>query len=294
MAADFGFVADATQRHAHELASGRLGYRHAKRSLTNARRSDEAEDRTLRIFYELADGEKFEDTFFDFFEAVVIFVENLFGVIDAAGFLGLFLPRHSQQPVEIISRDGRLGGHRRHRFELLQLLDGLLKNVLRHAGGLDLLLQFIELALLTAAKFLLDGLDLFVEVILFLRALHLPLHARLDGAVHIELLYLHIEHVGNTSEALGGIKDVEEFLLFGDFELEVGRDGIGELGWLVHADGGDHSLVVERLLKLDILFEERGDPLHQLLDLRSHFEQALAGLDGGNEETVSVVHLDRL
>ena len=31
-----------------------------------------------------------------------------------------------------------------------------------------------------AAQFLLDGLELFVEVVLFLGALHLALHARID------------------------------------------------------------------------------------------------------------------
>ena len=48
MAADFGFVAHAAERHADELAAGGLGDGHAERGLADTRRSDKAEDGTLR------------------------------------------------------------------------------------------------------------------------------------------------------------------------------------------------------------------------------------------------------
>ena len=76
--------------------------------------------------------------------------------------------------------------------------------------------------------------------------------------------------------------------------LQVGGDGVGELGRLVHAHGGDDGLVVERLLQLDVLLEQRGDALHQLLDGRRHFKIGFAGAHGGDEEAVAVVHFDRL
>ena len=274
MAANFSLVAHAAQRHAHELAAGRLGDRHAERSLADARRSDEAEDRALGILDQLAHGEELEDALLDLLQAVVVFVQDLLGVVDAADFLGFLLPRHGQQPVEIVAGDGRFGRHGRHRFELLELLDGLFEDVLRHAGGFDLLLQLVELALLAAAQFLLDGLDLFVEVVLFLRALHLPLHARLDGAVHVQLFNLDVEHVGDARQALGGIEDVQQLLLLFNRELQVGGDGVGELRRLVHAHGGDHGLVVQRLLQLHVLLEERSDALHQLLDLRASISRS--------------------
>ena len=47
MAADFRFVAHAAERHAHELAAERLGDRPRQRCLPDARRADEAQDRTL-------------------------------------------------------------------------------------------------------------------------------------------------------------------------------------------------------------------------------------------------------
>src|SRR5580698_2604902 len=106
MATDFSLVAHAAQGHADKLAAGGFRNRHAERGFADARRSDEAEDRAFRIFYELADGQEFEDAVFDFFEAVMIFVEDFFGAVDGARFLGLLLPRHGEEPVEVIARDG--------------------------------------------------------------------------------------------------------------------------------------------------------------------------------------------
>ncbi len=43
--ADFRFVTNATQRHAHIFAAGRLGDRLGERGLADAGRADEAQDR---------------------------------------------------------------------------------------------------------------------------------------------------------------------------------------------------------------------------------------------------------
>ena len=76
--------------------------------------------------------------------------------------------------------------------------------------------------------------------------------------------------------------------------MQIGGDGVAQLGRLIHAHGGDDGLVVERLLELDVLLEEAGHALHQLGDGRGHLEVGLAGANGGHEETVAVVHLGGL
>ncbi len=248
MAANLGLVPHAAERQAHELAAGGLGNRHAQRGFAHARRSGEAQNRALGILDELTDGQKFEDALLDLFKAVVILVENLFGELDRARLLRLFLPRHGQQPVNVVAADGRLGRHGRHGLELLQLLNGLVENLLGHAGGFNLLLQLVELALFAAAQFLLNGLDLLVEVILFLRALHLALDARLHVAVEVELFNFDVEHVGDARQPRRRVEDGQQFLLLFDAQLQIGGDGVGELRGLIHAHGGDDRLVVERLL----------------------------------------------
>jgi len=44
-----------------------------------------------------------------------------------------------------------------------ELLNGLVEYVFGHSGGFYFLAQFVELALLAAAQFLLNGFDLFVQ-----------------------------------------------------------------------------------------------------------------------------------
>ncbi len=90
MAADFGFIANAAEGDADEFAAGGMADGHGQGSLANAWRADEAQDRALGILHQLADGEKFEDAVLDFFEAVVLFVQNFFGGPDVANFLGSF------------------------------------------------------------------------------------------------------------------------------------------------------------------------------------------------------------
>src|SRR4029077_11018642 len=106
MAADFRFVADAAERDADEFASGGATDGHRERSLADAWRPEEAENRALGILHELADRQIFEDAIFDLFQAVVILRKNFFGAVDVANFLGALLPGHGQEPVEIIARDG--------------------------------------------------------------------------------------------------------------------------------------------------------------------------------------------
>ncbi len=109
MTANFSLIAYAAERHPDKLAAGRLGDRHSQRRLADARRADEAEDRAFGILDQLADGEEFKNALLDLLQPVVIFVQNLFGSRNIADFLRAFLPRHRQQPVEIVSRDRGLG-----------------------------------------------------------------------------------------------------------------------------------------------------------------------------------------
>ncbi len=78
MAANFGFITHAAERHADKFAAGGMADGHGERGLADAGRPDKAEDGTLGILHQLADGEKLQDALFDFFEAVMLFVEDFF------------------------------------------------------------------------------------------------------------------------------------------------------------------------------------------------------------------------
>jgi len=140
VAADFGFVAYAAERHSDEFTTGGLGDRHAEGGFTDAGRPDEQQDGTFWILNQTADREEFEDTFLNFVEAVVVAIKDFFGEFQFANFLGALLPRHGEQPIEVVAADGGFGGHWRHVFQALQFGHGLFQTVLGHAGGFDFLL----------------------------------------------------------------------------------------------------------------------------------------------------------
>jgi len=89
-------------------------------------------------------------------------------------------------------------------------------DVLGHAGGVNLFLEVVGFALLATAEFFLNGLELFVKVILFLSAFHLALDAGIDIAVDVELFEFDFEDIGDTIEALERVGGFEEVLLFVD------------------------------------------------------------------------------
>src|SRR5262247_1377111 len=84
MAANLRLITNTAQSQPHKLAACSAGDGHPERSLTDARRSDEAEDRTFRFLDELPNGEKLENAVFNFLESVMILIQNLFGNFDIA------------------------------------------------------------------------------------------------------------------------------------------------------------------------------------------------------------------
>ena len=109
----------------------------------------------------------------------------------------------------------------------------------------------------------------------------MALHARLDGAVDIQFFDLDIEHVGDSAEALGRIKNLQQFLFLFDGKLQVRGDYVRKLCRIFHAHGRDHGLVIQRLAQLYVLLEQSGDALHARFDLRVHFH-GIAGHANGS------------
>ena len=100
-----------------------------------------------------------------------------------------------------------------------------------------------------------------------MRALHLPLHARLHGAVDGEFLNGDVEHVGDARQADLGIEDLQDLLTLFDGELDVRRDHVGELGRFVGTQGRG-GLLIQRLLQLGVLLKKLVNAGDKLLHLR--------------------------
>ena len=127
--ADLGLVANAAQRLADELAARRARDRAAERGLADARRPDEAQDRPLELVGARLDREIFDDPVLDLLQPVMVLVEHPLGLGDVLLELRLLAPRQAEQNVEIVAGDGRLGRHRRHCAELLELGVGAVRGL---------------------------------------------------------------------------------------------------------------------------------------------------------------------
>ena len=141
MAADLGLVTHAAQRHAHEVAAGGARHRLAERGLADPRRADQAQDRALHLLHALLDGEVFEDALLDLLQPEMVGVEHPLGALDVALDLGALLPGDRQQPVEVVAHHRRLGRHRAHAAQLLQLRHRLVVGFLGELGLVDLVLE---------------------------------------------------------------------------------------------------------------------------------------------------------
>ncbi len=270
VAADLGLVADAAEGEADELASGGAGDRLRQRGLPYARRADEAEDRPLGLLHELAHGQELENALLDLIEAVVVLVEDLLGQVDVLDLFRRLLPGDGDEPFDVIAGDGRFRGDAGHRFQALELLDGLFLGVLRHARLFDLLAELLDLvrAVVLPAQLVVDGLDLLVEVILFLRTLHLLLDLGVDALVDVDLLDLDLQEVLQLLQALVRRGRLQELLLLGRGDEDVRGQRVGEAVGVVELQRRHHAFEGQVVGELGVLLEDLHQLLHVLGDLR--------------------------
>ena len=316
MTANLGLVVHAAERDALELAAQSARDAAAERGLAHARRSDKAEDRPLHIGLETAHAQVVEDAILHPLQVVVIQVENLLrlGNVDfAAGGLG---PRQHRQPLDVVAGERVVGSHGRHPREPVELLGGFLLHLVRHACGFDLLPQLLDvlLALVQLADLLLDGLQLFAQVVIALRLLHLVLHFGLDLVAQLldfgflgQMLVdaLHAQHhigrfqqfllVGGRQERQRGSDEVDQ--ASGIFDIQ--RDGLQLVG--ERGRGGDDLLELGNHIPLQRFQLGALARIHlrQMID-RSHHEWLELGkfsqLDPlgalGKDEEALVGHFD--
>ena len=199
----------------------------------------------------------------------MVFVQHLLGAGDVLDDLGPLLPRHLHQPVDVITDNSRLGGHRRHHLELVQLARGLLACLFRHAGLGDLLLELGDLvaALVHLAELFLNGLHLLIQVVLALALLHLRLDAAADALLDLQHVHLALDGDQDVLEALLHVEDLEHLLLLGELERHVRRDGIREPPGLLDAGKRGEHLGGHLLVELHVLLELRDDRAREHVEL---------------------------
>ena len=256
MAADFGLVANATERDAHELATEGVRDRLAKRRLADAGRSDQREDHAalavfdVALLAELAHGEVLDDALLDVVEAGVVGVEDRAGSLDVARLLAVLAPRQLEQRVEVRA-DGRRLGALRAGLEAIEFARRLLPGLVAQLRLVDLGAiagELVALLALELAEFLADRIELAAQQELALRLLHALVDVLADALAHGDLGQHVAQPRGHLGEALGDVDRLEqlELALVG----EVGREArsVGERAGLIDlAEHRDDTTVAARL-----------------------------------------------
>ncbi len=179
-----------------------------------------------------------------------------------------FFHGRPEQGLDVVAHHGGLGRHGRHQLELLDLGIDLDQGFLAHAGRLDLFLHLVDVgALFAFAEFLLDGLDLLVEVILALALFHLALDAAANALFDLQDVEFGFELAEQLFQALRNAEHFQNFLLLFELQGQMRGDGIGQTpGFLDAGQRGQH-LGRNLLVELDVLIELRQHGAAHGLDL---------------------------
>jgi hypothetical protein len=167
-------------------------------------------------------------------------------------------------------------------------LTGLLGHARRH----DALLQLLDVGTLFAVtEFLLDGLDLLVQVVLALALLHLPLDATTDALLDLQDVHLVLKQFKQLLEPLGDVGEVQHGLLGLQLQLQVRGHGVGQAPRFVDAGDGGEDLGRDLAVELDVLVEVLNHGATQRFDLRSRRRVGADGQHLGDEVLALLPHL---
>src|SRR5258705_7318190 len=222
MATDIGLVMNAAQALADKLAIHRASDTLTERGFSHARRSYETQNRALALGLQLAHGEKFNDSFLDLVETVVILVEDLARLLQIDPLFARDAPRQLNHPVEISADSRVFGGHLRHTLEPGQFPQRFLLGLRRHLCVDDLFSQIAGLHRLAAffAELFLDRLQLFAQEIFPLRLIHRFLGLFADLFTQFEELDLRRKLFSNLLRPNDRIDDRQQFLFFLDRQIQ--------------------------------------------------------------------------
>lgn len=213
-------------------------------------------------------------------------IEHVLGIGQVVLDLGLLAPGQARKHVNVVAHHGGFGRHGRHELELLELGLGLLARLGGHAGQLDLLLDLFDVgAVFALAQFLLDGLDLLVQVEVALVLLHLALDAAADALVDVEDVDFAVQLLEEVFQALLDVHQVEHGLLVLKLERQVRGNGVGQAAGIVDAGDGGEDLGRDLLVELDVLVELLRHGAAQGFDLAGlvGFGLGRHGHDGAHE-----------
>ena len=271
MPADFRLVAHAAQRLANKFASAGLGDGAPERSLAHTGRADEAQDWPLQLVGARLNRQIFDDPVLHLFQRIMIVVEHVLRFGDVLLEPRLLAPGQAEQRIEIVAHDGRLGAHRLHALQLLQLGLRLGLGFLGQFQLLDLgrqLGQLVAILAVVRSQLALDRLHLLVQIIFALGLFHLALHAAPDLLFDLQHAKLALHEGERHFQALHDIHFDKQRLLVGHLDIDIAGNRIGQRGGIVDLaklhGGFRRQLAVELGIIVELIDHRAHQRLHVL------------------------------
>ena len=299
MSLDLRLVAHPADREAEELTAERGRNRLADRGLADARRSDQADDRTApgavaAAGDEPADGEILENPLLDVVEAVVIAVQSALRTGQIHEFVLGFVPGQGGDRLQIVPRDYEFSRARIHQREFLHLVVDPLACLAAHLELLEDLheaLMFARLGIDRHAELRLDRFQLFLEKVFALTLLDLLVELFLDALLDAQQLLFFLDEYEHPFHALTNVQGLQHGLLFGSLDVQNGSHEIGDLSGVVDVYHVEPHLFREQRIVFRYLLH-LGD---QRARQGAYFERLHVGavevLDGGRQRRFGGKHL---
>ena len=232
MTANFRFVAHAAQTYPHKLAAERVGNRLTQTGFADAGRPEKTHDRAVPLRIEFPHGQIFDQALFNFFQIVVIAIQDLLRLLEIEVVLAQVIPRKICDDLDVTDDDGELRAGRRNKIEPLQFALGLLHHCLGRLGFFEPFAQLLRLffaAALGLAQFALDRLELRPQISAPLRIGKLRVHIFLQSLLNLGDLQLRRDLLLHNANALFHIKLLENRLFLGNIDVQVRPQKIREL-----------------------------------------------------------------
>ena len=225
--ANFAFVVQTAQAHAHVFALHGGGYRFAQRCLADSRRAVETDDGALQVATQLQNGHVFQYALLHLLHSVVVAVKDFLCTLQIEVVVCVFSPRQIHHRLQVVHLHAVLRSLRVEHVELVEFLEEHLLNVFRPLLAECLYFEVVTLRRAVAvAQFFLDVLDLLLQEVLAL--LFVDVFARLGSNVLTQLqqLYLLVERLQYEDHAIHHRVGLQHLDLIAYAERQVRTDEV--------------------------------------------------------------------
>ena len=164
MTSDFSLVVQTAKRNSHVFTAHRLCNAFAETGFTNSWRTIEAEDRALQVITQSSYSEVFQNALFHLFHAIMVFVQNLFGMFETQVIYGAVIPRQIYHCLQVVDLCGIVRTLRMQGVESLEFLIEYFLYILIPIFALGFLKNlFLLWAHIVSAELFLDVLELLLQ-----------------------------------------------------------------------------------------------------------------------------------